>query len=119
MKIHLLLIVLHCDSKVWELYCPHIQKKIDETPYQTSQSSQYSIGHTQVTRQYTFYFFIAMIGVNISRKPLEIIFLAIVFFTFTNIQDYGVLAQSKICTSYQCFLGLTNANQLDAVSLNN
>ena len=60
-----------------------------------------------------------MIGVNISRKPLEIIFLAGIFFTFMNIQDYGVVAKSKICTSYQCFLGLTNANQLDAVSLNN
>ena len=87
--------------------------------YQASQSSQCSIGHTQVTRKNTFYLFIAMIGVNISRKPLEIIFLATVFSTFMNNHNYRVVAQSKICTSYQCFLGLTNANQLDAVSLNN
>ena len=60
-----------------------------------------------------------MIGVNISRKPLEIIFLATVFLIFMNNHNYGVVAQSKICTSYQCFLGLANANQLDAVSLNN
>ena len=81
--------------------------------------TQCSIGHTQVTRHYTFNLFIAMIGVNISRKPLKIIFLATVFFTFMHNPNYGVVAQSKICTSYQCFLGLKNANQLDAVSLNN
>ena len=96
------------------------QKKINETPTRLPKAAgQYSIGHTQVTRQNTFYLFIAMIGVNISRKPLEIIFLATVFLTFMNNPNYGVVAQSKICTSYQCFLGLTNANQLDAVSLNN
>jgi hypothetical protein len=60
-----------------------------------------------------------MIEMNISRKPLEVILLATVFFNFANIHDYGVVAQSNICTSYQCFLGLTNANQLDTVSLNN
>merc|ERR1711971_931167 len=76
--------------------------------------SQCSIGHTQVTRHYTFNLFIAMIGVNISRTLFEIIFLAAVFLTFMNNRNYGVVAQSKICTSYQCFLGLTSANQLDA-----
>ena len=96
------------------------QRKIDEAPTRLPKvAGQYSIGHTQVTRQYTFYLCIAMIGVNISKKPFEIIFLSAVFSTFINNHNYGVVAQSKICTSYQCFLGLTNANQLDAVSLNN
>jgi hypothetical protein len=104
---------------VWELYCPHIQRKIDETPTRLPKvASAQLVTLKSLEKKNTFYLFTAMIGVNISRKPLEIIFLATVFSTFMNNYNYRVVAQSKICTSYQCFLGLTNANQLDAVSLN-
>ena len=104
---------------MWALYCPHkrrLMKHLLGFPKQLASTQLVTLKSLDKRLSIVC---IAMIGVNISRKPLEIIFLATVILTFMNNHNYGVVAQSKICTSYQCFLGLTNANQLDAVSLNN